>query len=1056
MAPKKNSNTPKSSSGKNMPMAGSISEQSVLKNFIKKNISAVYGICWAAILFLAVCYFASGYIPKSDFKPMIKWWATLLLLGLTFLPSTLILFKRFRDNGWFFSKTIGLAVSAWVVFYLSSFKLLKFTAGNCITVIVLCFVANVAILFFYNKKSSDPVDFKECLSANRVSRMIIAESVFFAIFTVWCYLKGFNASAYGTEKFMDYGYLTAILKSEYMPANDLWFAGKSINYYYVGQYISAYLIRVSGVGAGYGYNLMMMTLAALTACIPYSIVSNVLRYSMMEKEKSGEGVHKDYIKTVPVVGGIIAGVAVSIAGNMHYPIFKWIMPKIDRMKGREISTYWFSDATRYIGYNPEVDDKTIHEFPSYSFVLGDLHAHVINIIFVLTVIGLLFAWLIKRKAVMDISKTEGAPKIHFIREIFSPQMIMVMFFIGLFHMTNYWDFPIYFVVSGAVILFTNLITYRYKSEAWLLTGFQVVAFVLVGIIVALPFTLSFDSISTSVKFCTQHSRFYQLLILWGLPSILVIFFAASRIMAAFEKKEEQADEKKVNFFVRIFDSVDTAELFTCILGFCAMGLVFLPEVIYVVDIYGGAYQRANTMFKLTYQAFIMFGMCMAVIITRFLYFVCDKKLRVFGKVALVLFIATACYFLEACGAWFSHYYLTLDASAFLENENSADADGIAWINENVPDDAVVLEMCGLSYSYFNRVSVFTGNPTVLGWQTHEWLWRSSGNKDYPPEITERHRDVVSIYTSTSVSEVLSLINKYNIDYIYVGEAEHFDGYISGPESDENTAYFHGGYYSRIRVNDNLLKALGEVIEIAPEGTGSSYATYIVKIDHTKTFTEDYIAPPASNSDGTTDKEDFAFYTYDTPASAEFTGFVMKDFAGNSVAKKEFSYNEYGRVAEENNYDSEGNLVSRSVYTFTEDTLTYKADFLADGTQYGFCEYKEHEGANPVTAHYFYGDISTDADNYEYICTLNSEYNPNGSLSVESISYQEGTLNQNFAYLNIDRYEYTYGAEGVKEMAVYHTDGTADSYAFTYSEDLVMTGANVVLADGSTGTVVFTH
>ena len=64
--------------------------------------------------------------------------------------------------------------------------------------------------------------------------------------------------------------------------------------------------------------------------------------------------------------------AVSIAGNMHYVVYAQIIPLIQKLKGEEVSSYWFPDATRYIGFNPDVPDKTIHEFPCYSFVLGDL------------------------------------------------------------------------------------------------------------------------------------------------------------------------------------------------------------------------------------------------------------------------------------------------------------------------------------------------------------------------------------------------------------------------------------------------------------------------------------------------------------------------------------------------------------------------------------------------------------------------------------------------------------------------------------------------------------
>src|SRR3989304_5981669 len=44
--------------------------------------------------------------------------------------------------------------------------------------------------------------------------------------------------------------------------------------------------------------------------------------------------------------------------------------------------YWYANATRFIPF-------TIHEFPSYSFVVSDIHGHVLSIPFVLLAIGLL-------------------------------------------------------------------------------------------------------------------------------------------------------------------------------------------------------------------------------------------------------------------------------------------------------------------------------------------------------------------------------------------------------------------------------------------------------------------------------------------------------------------------------------------------------------------------------------------------------------------------------------------------------------------------------------------
>ena len=49
----------------------------------------------------------------------------------------------------------------------------------------------------------------------------------------------------------------------------------------------------------------------------------------------------------------------------------------------------------------------------------------------------------------------------FFGEVFSPHVLLTGFFIGLFHTTNFWDFPIYYVVSGAIILFSNAVIYNF-------------------------------------------------------------------------------------------------------------------------------------------------------------------------------------------------------------------------------------------------------------------------------------------------------------------------------------------------------------------------------------------------------------------------------------------------------------------------------------------------------------------------------------------------------------------------------------------------------------------
>ena len=114
---------------------------------------------------------------------------------------------------------------------------------------------------------------------------------------------------------------------------------------------------------------MRTFVAGFAFVLPFSLVRQ------MTTDLQGRKV-TGWKKQLPTLAGFLAGLAVSIAGNMHYVVYAQILPLIQKLKGEEVSGYWFPDATRYIGFNPDVPDKTIHEFPCYSFVLGDLHAHV--------------------------------------------------------------------------------------------------------------------------------------------------------------------------------------------------------------------------------------------------------------------------------------------------------------------------------------------------------------------------------------------------------------------------------------------------------------------------------------------------------------------------------------------------------------------------------------------------------------------------------------------------------------------------------------------------------
>ena len=778
----------------------------------------------AIYLLIAIILFVLGNILlQSDFTPFLQWWITITCIGIIFMPITSLVFGRFHDKGYLFSKPIGLAITGYIMWFLSSLHILKFTAISCVICAGIGLVANGIILFLRNKYQKNEVAKnlnreESFLSLEKLLDTILGEELlFFGLFLLFIYIRGFKPEAYGTEKFMDYGFMTSMMRSEYMPPQDFWFSGTSLNYYYVGQYLATFLTKLSFVKVYHGYNLMLMMVGALAFVLSYSLVYNIVAHFMKERNKQGIW--------VPTVSGFLGAAAVVLAGNMHYPTYQWFESWVRKFFGMEASTddYWFPDATRFIGYHPETNDKTIHEFPAYSFVLGDLHAHVINIMFVLTVLAVLFAWMCNRRS----QKRKDVP---LWKDIINPAFLLVAFFIGLFHTTNFWDFPIYFVVSGAVILFTNLIVNQFRVKiVFVLTVLQGIFIFGASELTALPFTLKFDQISTNICLSVAHTPLNQLIILWGLPIFMVVAFLMFMISDIYKRKvveyvaeqKEQAENEtqipvetrkaKQTFDLKIADilnNLTTSDLFIITIGLCAIGLVLIPELVYVQDIYSGDYKRANTMFKLTYQAFIMFGITFGYILLRLLRFGTTKRQKKVAAVGMLLFLLTVCYIQNAVNAWYGNIfkpseYKGMDATEFMETTMPDDDLAINWLNENVTGMPVVLEAPGDSYTDYERVSVMTGLPTILGWHTHEWLWKGDTSL-----LDARTSDIEKIYTSTDEAYVRELLDKYNVSYIYVGKLEQ-DKYTT--------------------MNHDFLKSLGEVVFLSPMNETKDYETYILRI-----------------------------------------------------------------------------------------------------------------------------------------------------------------------------------------------------------------------------------
>ncbi|MDW8214601.1 MAG: DUF2298 domain-containing protein, partial [Roseiflexaceae bacterium] len=207
------------------------------------------------------------------------------------------------------------------------------------------------------------------------------------------------------------------------------------------------------------------------------------------------------------------------------------------------------------------------------------------------------------------------------------------------------------------------------------------------------------------------------------------------------------------------------------------------ELVYIRDVFEN---RMNTVFKFYYQTWLIWGIAAGYAAWRLAQIagtLWQAQPRRGGIVAVKLAALVVALMLLASGL--TYPWLTA-GKAFAEGRHVGlegrtprertpeGAKAIAWVRANIPGDAVILEAVGPSYDTagigYGGVSSSTGRATVMGWEGHQQQWRG-GDPQLLAQIAPRAADVATIYSTTDVAQARALLATYDVDYIYVGEAE---------------------------------------------------------------------------------------------------------------------------------------------------------------------------------------------------------------------------------------------------------------------------------------------
>lgn len=673
-----------------------------------------------------------------------KWWLGLFFLGLVFLPLTRKIFAAFIfDQAYPIAKTLALLLLSYLLLVLGVIKVLPFTQAGILLLVILAFSLNY---FFLQPQLKKKLPLK----------IIIFEEVLFVFsLFLWTFIRGQEGSIRGLEKFMDFGFINSILRADYFPPLDMWYAKLPINYYYFGHLSGATLIKLINIPPAVGYNLILATIFALSVTQVFSLIVNIIFIY------GGQNKVVSFIARAKLIFfGLLGAFLVNLGGNLHtiYLFTKGYntdnpQPFWQILSSWNPTSYWYPNATRFIPF-------TIHEFPSYSYVVADLHGHVFDIPFILVTLAIIFQFFVqltnKKKF---LSKTD----------LVLP--CILGFLAAVHYMTNAFDGPIYLLLALIIFFAVFGLSRTFIINLLILFG----SFWLFS----LPFSVNFSPfvsgigvncgasyLETIFKITNlgkigpflfetgncQISPVWMLFALWGFYWICFLGFFLLQVF--FTKKQKGNSSKSINYYL----------LF--LFGF-GIFLTLIPEFFYIKDIYPQHF-RANTMFKLGYQAFIM----LMIASTVFIFQLKNSLNFVFKLVALIILVV--CLTLVSIYPFFSipSYYglltrpVQLDGSDWLKNQFPEDKEIIDYLNNNIRGQPVILEAQGDSYTDYERISAYTGLPTVAGWWVHEWLWRGSADV-----VGNRIPDIITIYESDDIEKTKALLKKYQIQYLVISQME---------------------------------------------------------------------------------------------------------------------------------------------------------------------------------------------------------------------------------------------------------------------------------------------
>ena len=756
------------------------------------------GLTWAQL------FPATSPLNQSQPLAVLAWLALIEALGLAAFPILALATRgKLAGGGFGFAKTLGLLLVAVAVWLMGSAQILAFSAGAVWLVMALLVIVG---LFLWMRRGSYLF---ALLKENRAA-IVVGEIVFLAAFGAWLAVRAGNPDLWhaymGGEKPMDFAYLNAILRSAYFPPVDPWFSGGYINYYYFGLVIVAAPIKALGIEPAVAYNIAIPMLFALTAAGAFVLGCTLARLAgqTFKRANSLAGIlaalfvagigNLQEIRVMggawATLGGIDGGVNALEATARGFG--QWLMGSPLPMYS--MTPYW--DATRI---HPSVP---IAEFPLFTFLYADLHAHMIAMPLVLLAFG--FAIAFAKSAVNWKSILLGS------------------LVVGALYPTNSWDYPTLLLLCLAGIVIGVLNAKNDNGEAmprpYVKLVLSIAAFALLTRAWFAPFYANFGQAYNAVDLWagerTPLDVYAKIYAIFLIPIGLYLLSGAWRTLSALAETRQYRwvifgvglgaismaaggalTMRGIPVALAALPMAAAAFLAALspgtapsrrLMWLTAAGAITLTLAVEIIVLRGDI-GRMNTVFKFYVQVWLLLGIIAAPVSIWLM-----ARHRWAAPLVAALVLGGLVYPAFAIPAKMNDRISEaaprgLNGEIYMQTaqrtepghppaqpENtfalSSDYEAILWLRQNAQGSPTIIEGATNPdlYRWGNRMSIYTGLPSVIGWWWHENQQRAS----LPYSIVaDRERDVSEFYSTNDPDLAKQIALRYDARYVILGDLE---------------------------------------------------------------------------------------------------------------------------------------------------------------------------------------------------------------------------------------------------------------------------------------------